>query len=130
MQYGVMVFCGKRENAHRLSYKIHVGNIPDGMFVLHRCDTPQCVRPDHLFLGTNRDNVLDMKQKGRMPNRKGEAHHFAKLTNRDVLAIRREYVPRIVTLKDLGLKYGVTESMVSTIVRRKRWTHLLSPAHV
>lgn len=63
--YGLIWRGGNNVGAHRISWEIHVGPIPDGLFVLHRCDNPPCVRPDHLFLGTQADNIHDMVAKGR-----------------------------------------------------------------
>jgi len=63
--YGVFNIKGKQKKAHRISYEFHKGEIPDGLFVCHRCDTPQCINPDHLFLGTNHDNMQDAMNKGR-----------------------------------------------------------------
>lgn len=63
--YGIMVHGGVRVQAHRLAHTLLVGPIPEGMFVCHHCDNPPCVRPDHLFLGTQADNIHDMMQKGR-----------------------------------------------------------------
>lgn len=63
--YGRFYFCGKRELAHRLSWRFQFGVIPPGMFVLHHCDNPRCIRPSHLFLGNNSDNMQDAVRKGR-----------------------------------------------------------------
>lgn len=63
--YGVIYFNGRQTYTHRVSYELHVGPIPDGLFVLHRCDVPACVNPDHLFIGSAADNVADMMAKGR-----------------------------------------------------------------
>lgn len=93
--YGLIGSGGKHGTnlqAHRVSWELHCGPIPDGQCVLHRCDTPSCVNPDHLFLGTQIENLLDMTQKGRrapMPVTDGEANGRAKLTEADVFKIRR-----------------------------------------
>ena len=78
--YGHMVAWGRVRSAHRISYKLYVGDIPDGMNVLHRCDVPPCVRPSHLFLGTLSDNTQDSIQKGRvryyMPTHCRQGHEY------------------------------------------------------
>jgi len=73
------------EGAHRVSYRIHKGPIPDGMLVCHHCDNPPCINPDHLFLGTPKQNTDDMVKKGRNP---WAIVSGAKLTEEDVLFIR------------------------------------------
>ncbi len=111
--------------AHRLSYEIHNGPIPEGMFVCHRCDNPRCVNPSHLFLGTAKDNVHDMICKGRN-NRvpvKGVDCGTSKLTEEQVSAIRRRYAcgERQV---DLAADFSIGQSTVSAIVIRKTWKHI------
>jgi len=73
------------KGTHRVSWELHYGPIPKGMSVLHKCDNPPCVRPDHLFLGTQQDNLQDMRNKGRHRWGLGERHAHAKLTTEIVL---------------------------------------------
>lgn len=87
--YGGISIGGTMVYAHRLSYELHYGPITNGLCVLHRCDNPKCVRPDHLFLGTRRENAADRDSKGRQA--KGEASGPAKLRESEVLAIRELY---------------------------------------
>jgi hypothetical protein len=88
--------------------------------VLHRCDQPLCVNPEHLFLGTQADNTRDMDAKGRANRPKGEAHGWAKLTNDQVLLIRKS--PE--THRELGKIYGVHHSTIGNIKRSRIWTHI------
>src|SRR3990167_11268090 len=85
--YGIVWNRGHREGAHRVAYALSIGAIPDGMFVCHHCDTPACVRPDHLFLGTHDDNMRDAFLKGRKA--RGESHGSAKLSCDDVEHMKR-----------------------------------------
>jgi hypothetical protein len=105
--------------AHRVSYELSVGPIGD-KHVLHKCDNPACVNPDHLFLGTNADNMRDRNAKGRQARQRGEANGSAKLSREDVLAIRGD--PRTATA--VAKEYGVHNATVSQIKRRKTWGHI------
>ena len=110
------------ESAHRMAWRVTHGPIPRGQFVLHRCDTPPCVRPDHLFLGTQGDNMRDMVQKGRARPRSGEANGQAKLTEADALAIVTALqAPRYGLYSELARKYGVTSSLIRRIARGELW---------
>jgi hypothetical protein len=122
--YGVIGRGGRKDGivrAHRLSWEIHFGPVPDGLFVLHRCDNRPCVNPRHLFVGTNQDNVDDMHAKGR--DTRGEKCPWAKLTAEQVDAIRSEYVPwsRAASHTALGKKYGVSASLIGFIIGKRRW---------
>lgn len=102
--------------AHRLSYELYVGKIPDGYFVCHKCDVRACVNPDHLFLGTPQDNVDDMLSKGRHHAPRGDAHHAAKLTSEQVRAIQADARTQAEIAKD----YGVCQSHVSDLKTARR----------
>jgi Autographiviridae endonuclease len=105
--------------ANRASWILHVGEIPDGLQVLHKCDNPPCVNPAHLFLGTNLENRLDMVNKGR--GCKGERHHCSKLTEDDVFEIRNFYrqLPRVPVSK----LFGVSRQAIDFVLSKKNWKH-------
>lgn len=113
---------GRRLKAHRVAYEVFIGPIPDSLFVCHRCDNRRCVNPDHLFLGTHRDNMADMvtKKRGAGPGHKGEDHGRAKLTEGQVLAIRSASG----TLKEIGTAFGIRHSQVWNIKNRVSWAHI------
>lgn len=112
--------------AHRISWMIHVGEIPSGLCVCHKCDNPSCVNPDHLFLGTNADNMKDKVDKGRSSRCLGEHHGRSKLTDADVLAIRSLYLEgsREFGLSSLAEIFGISTSTTNRIVKRKIWNHI------
>jgi hypothetical protein len=110
--------------AHRISWILAFGQIPGGMNVLHRCDNRACVRPDHLFVGTQAENVADMRSKGRSNDPEGERNHSAKLTESQVRDIREHY-SRGESLASLGRRFGVMFQSIQAIVRQHRtWRHV------
>ena len=110
--------------AHRLSYQIHKGEIPEGMVVMHLCDNPSCVNPDHLRVGTYSENTLDAVAKGRKvsvpPHKFGESHGASKLKETDVLAIRDSQESSPI----LSKRYGVSRSAINRIKQRITWSHV------
>lgn len=109
--------------AHHLAYLLFVGEIPEGLWVLHACDNPRCIAPTHLWLGTHHDNMADMRHKGRS-RKKGADNPQAKLTARKVRSIRKRYRMGKVTLQFLADHYGVSAATISNIVSRKLWPHV------
>lgn len=115
---------GIRELAHRISYAIHSGPIPKGMFVCHKCDNPPCVNPDHLFLGTSKDDNQDRHRKGGYVNQpQGENHFNVFLTEAQVRAIHDRYVPN-KNSPELAAEFGIDKRYVWLIGTERRWKHL------
>lgn len=111
------------QKAHRVSWEIAHGPIPEGMQVCHRCDNPPCVRPDHLFLGTHLDNMRDRNAKGRQSrdgSTPGENSTSAKLTDEQVKDIRDRYLAGGVLQQDLAAEYNISQTQISRIVRGVR----------
>lgn len=116
--HGILLIDGKKRGAHRVSWIAHHGPIPDGMCVCHRCDVPACVNPDHLFLGTVKENFDDMRAKNRQPF--GERSGRAKLTEGDVRLIRMDTRAQ----KDIAGEFGITGTLVRKIKNREIWKHV------
>lgn len=119
--YGQIRNGRRRSQTHRLSWEIHRGPIPEGVHVLHKCDNPPCVNPNHLFLGVQRDNNLDCVAKGR--NNIGERNGQAKLTKDNIKCIR-EMVADGSLQREVASLFHISRCHVSDIVNRKRWRHV------
>lgn len=119
--YGQFRLRGDMIQAHRASWEIHYGPIPDGLWVLHKCDNPPCVNPAHLFLGTRQDNVDDKVNKGRSYHPYGELSPAAKLTKEQAEEIRYLYAHTKVFQRELAERFGVSQTAISRIVISKTW---------
>lgn len=128
--YGRMMVDGRLVKAHRLSYELHTAAIPDGLKVCHQCDTPACVNPAHLFVGTQTENIADCHSKGRgntvpPPPQRGIAHPRAKLTDAVVRDLRdRRARGERVNLSVEAPRLGVGISSLSRAINGLTWTHL------
>lgn len=109
--------------AHRFSWEHFNGEIPEGLFILHKCDVRHCVNPDHLFIGTQQDNMDDMVKKKRQGDVKREKNSQAKLKEKDVHEIRRRFQDEYFwgIQSKLAKEYGVAQCTISNILREQRW---------
>lgn len=142
----------KAIGGHRFSWLLHKGAIPDGLLVLHRCDNPVCTNPEHLWLGTDLDNIADRDAKGRTCKgdnqwqrkypekrmfgdkngtrrrpetvRRGEAQNLSKVTDDAVRQIRSLYAAGVWSQAQLGTRFGLRQSAISAIISRKTWKHV------
>jgi Autographiviridae endonuclease len=120
--YGAFYRGGRYYRAHRMAFKAANGSIPEGAHILHRCDTPLCVNPAHLFAGSHLDNMRDMYSKGRRRPPTGERNGRAKLTAETVQAIRAATGLQ----HEIGARFGVSQPTVSAIKLGYKWRHLLA----
>ena len=144
--YGQFHFRDRSTHSHRVAWELTYGPIPEGMWCLHHCDNPSCVRPDHLFLGTAADNTADMMSKGRHGGEvfpaykiagdrhwtrrhpenilKGEDIGTSRLTEQQVLEIRAKYAAGEFSKASLAREYGVVHHTIRSIIARKSWRHI------
>ena len=120
--YGYMMVKGKQKRAHRLSYEFNKGMIPIELIVMHKCDNKVCVNPEHLELGTLRQNSEDATLKGLQE--KGEDRYNSKLTEEKVKEIRQKYAAGGYSQKQLAREYNISQRLVWAIVHRTRWKHV------
>ncbi len=121
--YGTFGHLYENLYAHRFSWELKNGKIPNGMFVLHRCDNPACVNPSHLFLGTHTDNMRDKENKGRANHPSGELNGKSKITRSDVLEIRRMHSSG-VTQREIGTRFKISGVQAYRIATKKHWRHV------
>lgn len=122
--YGRMFYKGRLVGTHRVSWLLYRGLIPDGLDVLHRCDNPRCCNPEHLFVGTPRDNTLDSIAKGRAHRAIMENAPTTKLSRHEVIEIRKIYAKDKPTKKALAQRFNCSETNVAAILRRQTWRYI------
>lgn len=110
--YGAFSFKSKPVKAHRYIYEVYNGEIDSTQHVLHSCDNPKCVNPSHLRTGTPKENINDAVDRKRV-------NHI--LTDEQILAIRKEYVPFVVSFNMLAAKYGVSKKTIMNVVKKRSW---------
>jgi hypothetical protein len=121
--YGHIEINGERWSAHRLSFTLFKGAIPDGLLVCHWCDTPPCVNPAHLFAGTYQDNIRDMHAKGRARRCCGSLSPHAKLTEAAIPLIRLRLAAG-ASCRAIGEDFGVSADVINAIRRGRSWKHV------
>lgn len=124
--YGRVRWRGKLLRAHRWSYEYYNGPIQEGLVICHTCDNTSCINPEHLFQGTRKENSEDRDRKGRFVKLHGSDNGFSKLTEKDVVVIKK-FLSRHDepgTLVFLGNWFGVTATAISKIKRQETWCHV------
>lgn len=116
--YGKIYFENRNDRAHRVAYKLAFGDIPEGLLVCHKCDTPSCINPNHLFIGTSQDNINDRTVKNR--GIKGSTVGVSKLKESDIQMIRAD----TRTQQAIANDYNVSQAVISSIILRKTWKHI------
>lgn len=122
-KYGFFWLNKKNVYAHRFSYEIYIGKIKDGLYVCHSCDNTLCVNPNHLWLGTAKDNAQDMSKKNRCKKQNGELNRMSKLKEKDVLKIKK-YLRDGLFHREIAKKFNIGEGAISKIFRGETWASL------
>ena len=126
--YGLVTFGGTQQRAHRVAWTLFRGEIGSGLVVCHKCDVRACVNPEHLFLGTIKDNVRDMTKKGRSP--RGESHGSSRLTEEQVSRIKTMLLEGRMYMSEIAREFGVAHATISCIARGTTWRHVEAAAPV
>lgn len=130
-KYGTISLSGMQHLAHRLSYLIHFGKIPKGLFVLHKCDNPNCVNPFHLEVGTQKKNMQDCVDRGRHHTAEsynhGEECPWSKLTDAKVIAIRKLHSDGVICA-ELARRFNSSDSNIRDVCKRRTWKHIVNTA--
>lgn len=121
--YGLTTRKNKSVSTHRLAYELVYGPIPDGLIVCHKCDNKRCIRPDHLFAGTHKDNTLDAVKKNRLNTSKGSSHYLAKLNEdkvREIRRLRKQGMSHI----EIAKIFNIHSSLSCQITTGTAWRHI------
>ena len=121
--YGILIIKTRPMRAHRVSWEIHNGPIPADLCVLHKCDNRKCVNPNHLWLGTNEENTQDRHKKHRDYSPKGELNVFCKLTEQQVVQIKKlldNGVPNV----QIASKFNISQQNICNIKKGRSWRHV------
>lgn len=121
--YGTIQKDGRTLGAHRVSYELHRGEIPRGLYVLHKCDVRACVNPSHLYAGTQKENERDKIVRGRRRLRVGDQCRGSKLREADIPGIRRRLLMGH-SCKAIAADYGVTDCAINALRRGRTWWHV------
>lgn len=119
--YGQISMPGRPMLAHRVCWEFYKGPIPNGKFICHKCDTPGCINPDHMFVGDHRDNMQDMRNKGRAPkveSAKGDKNKSSKISNETALAIFNAEGPQ----REICKTFNVSRSTLQAIKYGRQWS--------
>lgn len=114
--YSSMQYNNKRFLIHRLSYILYIGDIPKGLLVCHKCNNKRCINPDHLYAATQSQNVKDAYKDGLINYRRGENHHYTKLSDKEVIEIRKLYKLGGTSHRKLGKLFNVSGCTIGKII--------------